>query len=263
MNTRSARRLSLTVVACILALALPGQDPAPAKGPDKEILDKLATLKEVVADKKFARDAEGVSIIDDLLKKAQAGVDPKDATAIVKGLDGVLSTGKVRPPDNTSLYNGAVAALGRLGPEGAKVLKAAYSGKRFPDKKEWVPLREQLLKNIGRTKDESMVKFLVDEARRSPEAALQAAAGEALGNYEESKDAIRKEIVGDLIVTWGELSEVASQLGSNNVAAQNAQDRLSALSDKWNTSFAKLTRQNFSSFREWQAWYNKNKGVAW
>src|SRR5690606_25603764 len=150
---------------------------------------------------------------------------------------------KLRPADRTSLYIGAAAALGYCGEEGAKVLKAAYVKKRFPDKKEWVPLREQLLKYLGRTKDESMVKFLCEEARRQPEAALQAAAGEALGNYEDSKEEIRKEIVGQLLIRYGELAQLASEMGSSNIEAQNAQDRLAALQDKWNTTLAKLTRQ--------------------
>lgn len=265
MNHLLPRRFPLfAFAAAALTIAAAAQDPAPAKGPDKEIAEKIAVLKEVVADKKFAREEEGLKVIDELLQKSRAGVDPKDQGAIVKALDNVLTGGtKVRPPDNTALYSGAAAALGYCGAEGAKVLKGAYANKRFPEKKDWVPLREQLLKNLGRTKDESMVKFLTNEARRNPEAALQAAAGEALGNFEESKETIRKDIVGELLVTYGELAELASQMGSSNIAAQNAQDRLAALSDKWNTALAKLTRQNFSTFREWQAWYNKNKGQPW
>lgn len=245
-----------------LAAVAPAQDPAP-KEQDKEIAEKLDTLKECVLDRKMARDGEGLKMIDDLLLKVQAGVHPKDMTAIAKGLDDVFTKGKLRPIDQPGLYSGAAMALGYCGEEGAKVLKSAYSGKRFPDKKEWVPLREALLKNLGRTKDESMVKFLCNEARRQPEAALQAAAGEALGNFEDSKEALRKEIVGELMIRWGELAELASQMGSSNIEAQNAQDRLAALSDKWNTTLAKLTRQNHATFREWQTWYNKNRTQPW
>lgn len=263
MSGHLLSRALVLAFACAVGSAA-AQDPPPAKGPDKEVAEKIAVLKEVVADKKFARDEEGLKLIDELLQKSRAGVDPKDQTAIVKALDGVLTSGtKVRPPENTALYTGAATALGYCGAEGAKVLKAAYGNKRFPEKKEWVPLREQMLKNIGRTKDESMVKFLTNEARRHPEAALQAAAGEALGNFDESKDAVRKDIVGELLVTYGELAELASQMGSSNIAAQNAQDRLAALQDKWNSTLEKLTKQRCSTFREWQAWYNKNKNQPW
>ncbi len=243
--------------------AVRAQDPDAPKDGDKEVAAKVAVLKEVVQDKKFARDAEGLEAIDALLKKIGAGVGPKDKQAIVKSLDDVLSSGKLRPPENTGLYVGAAKALGYCGEPGAKVLKEAYTNKRYPEKKPWVPLREHLLRELGRTKDESMVKFLCDEARRSPEPALQAAAGEALGNFEESDEKIRKEIVKELLIKYGELAELASQMGSANIEAQNARDRLAALSDKWNTTLGKLTRQNLHKFGEWQTWYNKNKNEKW
>jgi hypothetical protein len=255
---------AIAALAGVLHAAPRPQDPEPAKGPDKEVAAMIETLKDVVADKKFARDDEGVQIIDKLLQKLQAGVVDKDRLAITKSLDGVLMSGpKVRPHDNTRLYVAAAAALGQCGVDGAKVLKNAYVSKRFPEKPDWVPFREHLLRNLGKTKDESMVEFLCDEARVSPEAGLQAAAGEALGNFEESKEAIRKSIVSDLLKRWGELAELADQTGSGNIAAQNARDRLAALSDKWNTTLAKLTRQNFHKFREWQTWHNKNKNLPW
>lgn len=246
----------------LMAMA-PAQDPEPPKEPDKEVAEKIDVLKDVVLDRKMERDEEGVKLIDELNMKMQAGVHPKDRASIVKALEDVFFKGKLRSPDRTSLYTGAAAALGYCGDEGAKVLRKAYDRKRFPDRKEWVPLREQLLKYLGRTKDESMVKFLCEEARRQPEAALQAAAGEALGNFEESKEAVRKEIVGEMLIRYGELAELASQMGSSNIEAQNAQDRLAALSDKWNTALAKLTRQNFTTFRDWQSWYNKNRTQPW
>ena len=262
MSAFAAARLPALVFAA-LAFAAVERAQEPAKGPDKEVADKLVVLRDCVADKKLLREDEGLKMIDELLIKWKAGVDPKDKVSIVKGFEGVFSQGKLRPPDNTKLYIGAATALGYCGAEGAKVLKATYTNKRFPEKKEWVPFREQLLRNIGLTKDESMVKFLLEEARRNPEAALQASAGGALGNFEESKEAIRKSIVDELLVTYGELSELASQMGSANVAAQNAQDRLAALKDKWNDALAKLTRQNFATFSEWQKWFNKNKNVPW
>ena len=259
--------LSLCLSALVTLLgSLPAvaQDPAPGKGPDKEVADKIETLKDIVLDKKFARDNEGVQIIDLLLEKLKAGLDEKDQQAIVKALEGVFMAGpKVRPPEKPDLYRGAAMALGYCGLEGAKVLKNVYTNKRFPERKEWLPLRELLLKNLGRTKDESQVKFLTKEARHNPEAALQAAAGDALGNFDESKEPVRKEIVGELMITYGELAEKAGQMGSQNIEAQNAQDRLAALKDKWNTTLGKLTRQNFATFREWRDWYNKNKALPW
>ena len=263
MNRLLPRCLS-ALVALLGSLPAVAQDPAAGKVPDKEVAEKIEALKDIVLDKKFARDGEGVKIIDELHQKSKAGLDEKDQMAFVKALEGVFMAGpKIRLPEKPELYNGAAAALGYCGVEGAKVLKNVYTNKRFPEEKAWLPLREQLLKYLGRTKDESQVKFLLKEARRNHEAALQAAAGEALGNFDESKEPVRKEIVGELMVTYGELSEKAGQLGSQNIEAQNAQDRLAALRDKWNTTLGKLTRQSFATFREWQTWYNKNKAQPW
>lgn len=252
---------SRSFLLALLTMPLLAQSP-PAKGPDKEIAEKVAVLKEVVADKKFTRDAEGLQVIDFLLQKVQGTIEPKDRTIVVKALGDVFTGGKVRPHDKIELYVGAAAALGYCGPEGAKVLKAAFQDKRFPEKTDWVPLREQLLKNLGRTKDESMIKFLCNEARRNHEAGLQAAAGEALGNFEDSKEELRKDIVSELLIRYGELNQLATQIGSS-IDAQNAQDRLSTLKDKWNSTLAKLTKQNFDKFGDWQAWYNKNKSQPW
>lgn len=252
------------VFAFAALLPVRAQDPKPApKGPDKEVADMCDRLKDCVNDKKVARDAEGVDLIDKLLQKVDAGVDPKDKVMILKQLDAVFTQGKLRPFDRTELYTGAAFALGKIGgPDAAKVLKDAYDSKRFPSKPDWVRFREALLKNLGRTKDESQVKFLVKEASNNTEAALQAVAGEALGNFAESKEALRKEIVSGLLVKYGELAEKASQPGSN-IQGQNANDRLAAVADKWNTALAQLTGQSFTSFRDWQVWYNKAKGQPW
>jgi hypothetical protein len=252
------------LASLLLPAAVPAQDPDKPKGPDKEVAEQIDRLKEVVLDRKMARDGEGVDAIDKLLMKVkEADLDPKDRAAIVKAYEHALTGGKQRPHDKPELYNGAVEALGYLGPDGAKVLSKAYFNKsRFPEKPEWVPLRERMLKNLGRTKDESMVQMLIKEAVRNPEAALNGAAGEALGNFEESKDAVRKDIVGELMTKYGSLDEKASQIGTN-IEAQNAQNTLAAIQDKWHSTLSRLTKQNFTTFREWQTWHNKHRNAPW
>jgi hypothetical protein len=84
-----------------------------------------------------------------------------------------------------------------------------------------VPLREQLLKNLGRTKDESHGQVPDQRGRASPQAALQAAAGEALGNFEDSKEPVRKEIVSELLVKYGELNQKASQGHQHRLAERH------------------------------------------
>lgn len=259
-NTPSTFRSSLAAFAGFILLMIAGCDVAAQKPvPDKEVAAKAAALKKVAANKKFTEDAKGVTLIDELMQKQQAGMIKKDEQLVVKTLDAVINKGKVRPSDKARLYVAAAEALGRHGEAGAKSLKKAYNNRnRFKVKPMWVPLRERLLRNIGRAKDEDDIKFLLDEANRNPEAALQAAAGAALGNFEESKQKIRREIVGSLLVTYGSLSERASQ-GGTSIDAQNAKDRLAAITGKWNATLKKLSRQDFDTFREWQSWFQKNK----
>ena len=258
-NTRTL----LTLAAFTFALATPVAAQKAAKvAVDPTVATKLKELKAIAADKKFAQDAKGIQIIDELIQKHEKGLHPKDQKSIVKGLDSLLNKGRLRPAAKAQVYNAAAEALGRHGKDGAKVLKSAYEKKRFPKKRAWVPLREKLLVNIGRTEDENMVKFLLDEARRSPEAALMAAAGKALGNYKDAKQKLRREIVSGMIIKWGSLAEAGSQLGAN-VEAQNAKYRLSTISGPWNDTLKALTGQNFDTFQKWQSWYNKNKNSKW
>ena len=253
----------ISLVAITLALTAPVAAQKKAKIPsDPEVATKLKALKSIAGDKKFTQDAKGIEIIDELIQKQEKGLNAQDQKNVAKGLDSLLNKGRLRPATKAQIYNATAEALGRHGKAGAKALKSAYEKKRFPKKREWVSLREKLLINIGRTKEEAMVKFLLDEARRSPEAALMAAAGKALGNFAESKQKLRREIVSGMIIKWGSLAEMGSQLGAN-VEAQNAKYRLSTISGPWNDTMKALTGQNFDTFQKWQSWYNKNKNAKW
>ena len=254
------RHLSLTL---LLALPLQAQDPAAAPaGPDKEVAEQLKRLKDAVNDRKQERDLEAQDIITLLVKKWEAGLVDKDKQAIVKGLDGVFAA-KPRKPDNIQIYKCTAAALGQIGKDGAKVLEEAYDSSKFPEKTEWVPMREAVLRALGKTKDEGHVKFLLDIARRESEAALQAAAGEALGNFEGSDEKIRKDIVSGLLIRYGEMDSRARQIDPVDMEAQNMRDRLAVVSGKWNETLSRLTKQNFDQYPEWNEWYNKNKNKDW
>ena len=248
--------------AC-LALALPAQAGGAKAVPDKEVAEKLKELKGVVSDRKFSRDAEGLDIITLLVKKWRGGLVASDQKAVVKGLGSVLLQGRVRPPDRIQLYDAAAAALGETGKLGAPPLQKAFESSRFPRKAQWIMLRESLLKALGKTKDEGMVKFLVDVAQRNPEPALQAAAGQALGNFDDSKESLRKMIVDKLLRTYGSMESKASVIDHADIQAQNARERLAVVSGKWNQTLRRLTGQKFDRFADWQRWFNKNKLKKW
>jgi|KBSSwiStaDraftv2_1062776.scaffolds.fasta_scaffold233791_2 hypothetical protein len=259
------RRCSLAWLLCAVSGVSSAQGDAASapKQPDKEVAEKLAALKDVVEDRKCARDGEAPDLITVLVQKWQAGLADKDKKDVIKGLGNVFATGKLREPEKAQIYIATAAALGQLGPDGAKPLQDAFEGKKIPDKEAWVPVREGMLKAIGRTKDESRVKFLLDVARRDSEAPLQAAAGEALGNFDESKQDLRKEVVNGLLIKWGEMDSRARVIDPADIEAQNQRKRLAVISGKWNDTLRRLTKQQFDNFPEWQEWMNKNKGKDW
>lgn len=253
--------LLLPLLLASWSMPLSAQEDAPQAPPppDAELPGKVDELKDIVNDKKFTRDAEGLGVITTLVQKWQQGLNDKDKAVVVKALDGVLQKGKLRPADMGQLYVAAATALGQLGKDGSKPLKSAFDGSRFPNKPDWVPLREAILKAMGKTKDESQIKFLVEVARQHPEAQLEAAAGEALGNFEDSKLETRKDIVRNLLIRYGEIDSRARQIDPADIEAQNMQKRLNVISGKWNSTLGRLSGQSFNDFPGWNEWFNKSK----
>ena len=100
MTNHTFPKLSLAAAALAFALAQPAVAQKPAKIPsDPDVEVQLKELKAVAKDKKFARDAEGVQIIDVLIQKQQKGLNAKDQKSIVKGLDSLLNKSRLRPAD--------------------------------------------------------------------------------------------------------------------------------------------------------------------
>lgn len=265
MRTTSRSLLSFAVLLACNGLWAQGDGKPPQK-PDPAVAKLLDELKDAVLDRKVEHDADGIKVIDQLAGKVRDGsMIEKDQESFAKGLEAVFTKGKVREPDKIQLYVAAGYALGLLGEKGVKPLMDAYKSSRFPDKPEWVRLREDLLKDLGKTKtkDGKAIKFLMDEARRAPEPPLMAAAGEALGNFDGADQKIRKDIVNNLLIRYGEVDSLARVLDPANIEAQNARDRRAAISDKWNTTLGKMTGQDFRSYPEWNGWYQKNKNSDW
>lgn len=271
--TRYASLFTFLLIGVLSPLAsLPAQDDKPDPSakptkeeirPDKEVAAKLDQLKEIANDKKFARDGEGLDVITILVKKWQEGLNDKDKKEVVKGIEGAMTKGKLRPADKAQLYIGAATALGELGKDGAESLQSVFDDKRFPEKEEWVPFRAEVLKALGKTKDESRIKFLIKVARHHHEAQLEAAAGEALGNFEDCKEEVRKDIVSNLLIRYGEIDSRARQLDPADIEAQNMQKRRNVISGKWNETLRRMTGEAFHEYPEWNEWFNKNKNKAW
>jgi hypothetical protein len=239
---------------------------APPADPDPELPGQLKEFKDAIDAREGAEDAKATALIDGWLSKYESYA-PKDKEQILKSLDLALTSTKVkRPPEKIGLYTAAATALGRMEDAGAKLLRKAFDSPKFK-KREWVNVRAVLLKQIGKTKDDSpaTLKLLLNTAERDPEDALMAAAGEALGNYADLPLDRRKDIVKDLVKKFGEVHGKANaSLDPGDAQTQRSKQTLAAISDPWNTTLAGLTKRNdIRTAPDWQNFWNKHKGDDW
>lgn len=249
--------LVLAPLAFAQAAATP---PAPV---DPTLPDRLKELRSMVVQPKMEEDFRAVDLIQTLTKDTDKR-NPKDLDLIVKALGDVFRTGKVRPADRAHLYDEAAKQLGKLGADGARELVKAVTDNRFKAR-DYSPVRAKLLTEIGHTKDEKQVDFLLEQALRSPDNDVMGVAGEALGNFTSLEIKHRREVVKQLVSRYGEWHGKATQPESSDPKApvdfspQNARETLNRIQGRWNSALSALTGQAFTSAPDWQRWINKNR----
>ena len=251
---------AMLLAALASAAVTTAQDPKPA---DATLDDQINEFKEAISERDGEQDQKAIGLIDAFNQKYK-DLEKKDQSDVRKVLDDALTSTRIRrPPEKIGMYTAAAAALGGMGDDGARILKKAFDSSKFK-KREWVDLRAVLLKWLGKTKDESMIKTLTDVARRDPEDKLMAAAGEALGNFADQPLKVRKDIVKDLINKFGEVHGKANaSLDPGDAQVARSKQRLAAISDPWNETLKMLTKHEFRSAPEWQTFWNKEKGENW
>ena len=258
-------------IFCALAL-LPSPAPAsltnvvelaqaqtPNTNPDnrpeiKEQLEKLSTL----IGQRGKQDIEAIAVLDTLVQEFEkSGI--KDRQAIVKAIDNCFSVKRQETEEgvrDNKLYIASAVCLRTMGPESAPVL-IKWIGQK--DHRKDLALQAKLITSLGKTHDEAgrkvIVKLLVD---KSP--AVQAAAAEALGEFTEADQKVRKECVEELITT-----ALMPAKGMIDVQSptQSDRDRWDTISAPIITSLQRLTRHNESDPQKWQAWWNDNKKKDW
>jgi HEAT repeat protein len=235
------------------------QDDAPNTNPDNrpEVKELLVKLSDHIGER-GKQDAEAIAVLDLLVPEFEkSGV--KDRQAIVKGLDKCLDVRRTESEDglrDNKLFLAAAVCLRTMGPESAPVLIKWIGHK---DHKKDLALQAKLITSLGKTRDEAgrkvLIKLLVD---KSP--AVQAAAAEALGEYSEADQKVRKECVQDLITM-----ALMPAKGLIDVQTPNQADR-----ERWDTisapiitSLQRLTRHTETDPQKWQAWWNDNKKKDW
>ncbi len=257
MATHAIRRSWL---ALVLATATVAQDAAPPVDPG--LPDQLKQLRAFVTDTKMLSDMQAVGLMRKLATDLD-GRNPKDKERIAKAFGDVFRAGKLRTGPNEALYRETADELAKFGDLGAPEIQKALADARWKNNR---PLLSHMILALGRTKDAKQVDWLLDTTTRSPIDELRAAAGEALGNYNELDLRARRDVVKAIVREWGSLHARATTPDPTdpNVPIdpnpRNARETLRAVEGKWSNTLTKLTGVSHSGFVEWQRWLNKNPG---
>jgi hypothetical protein len=252
-------RALASTAALIAASLVPAQTPAV----DASLPERIKELRALVKHPRMEDDYRAIDRIRELAKDPAAR-HPKDQERIADALGDVFRAGKTRPPGQSQLYEAAADALASFGADGARALQKAATDDRVSGR-EYARLRAHLVRALGRTKDESQVDWLLEQALRSPDDPVLAAAGEALGNFTALPVPKLRDVVKRMVGRFGEWDMRASQLDPTDPNApidlgpQNARATLDHVRGPWNATLRALTGQSLSDAPDWQRWLNKNK----
>ncbi|MCB9878701.1 MAG: HEAT repeat domain-containing protein [Planctomycetes bacterium] len=259
MNRTPLSRLAM-VTALLLGAAIAQETKEPPVDP--ALPDQLKELKKEASDRKMEADFHVIDTIQHLAKDLDKK-NPKDVEKIAKGIGDVFFAGKLREGNKDILYREAADALAKFGEDGAKELAKAVTHKRFKDN---LGLQAHMMLALGKTEDDKQIDFLLETTTRSPHDELRAASGEALGNFTKAKLTVKRDIVKEIIRTWGGFHQRATVAVNNTPGApvnfdpQNARKTLRACEGKWVATLQKLTGVSQTQFPDWQHWLNKNPG---
>lgn len=242
-------------VARAVRLAPQDEDERPDKRPEvKELLKRLSEL----ASKRGKEDTEGVGVIDKLTKEfPDSGA--KDREAIAKGVAKCLSEKRTETDGvfDNKLYLAAATALGEMGPESAKALMGWIDHKTL---RKDMAVQRQLILSLGKTRDPKAIKTLMDLVKHK-EPTMQGAAAEALGNYKDEPQDVRKEIFEEILK---ELTAVKGQVDADiGLADTITRERYDVIAAPMVTTLRELSGHEERDPAEWQHWWNKNKKENW
>ena len=228
-------------------------DPKPDKRPEvKELLSQLKGH----AGKRGKEDKQAVAVVDSLVVEFQNS-GRKDRASIAKG---VASCFKQKRPEkndffNSELYNACAVALGTMGPESAAELTDWIGHKTL---RKDVELQRRLILSLGKTRVEKSVKDLEDLLNdKSP--TVQAAAGEALGNYTFLKAKERKKVFEAVLKILTSAKNAKDSDPLDTIAAE----RYNAISASMVTTLQVLSGEDLRDPSKWRTWWNKNKKRDW
>ena len=228
-----------------------------------EIEDKRPEIAELVdafkdhIGKRGEQDSEAVGIVDQFLQEwDQCG--PKDRASIVKALSKAFDQKRRELedglPDN-KLYLACATALGEMGEFATKDLQKWIGNKKH---RKNIALQRRLILSLGKTKDTDAVKDLLD-LLNDKDNAIIAAASQALGDFEEAEQKVRKDIFNDLL----KLLTTTKALKDSDINDIVSRERYDAIAAPITTTLQALSGHDARKPEDWQRWWNKNKKKDW
>lgn len=233
------------------------QDDDEVQKPDKrpEVKELLERLKGH-ASKRGKQDQQAIEVVDELTQEFEnSGL--KDRAAIAKGIGATLKQKRQERDGvrDNKLYLVAATALGRMGPESVKPITGWIGHKTH---RKDLPLQRILILSLGKTKVEKSVDTLID-LLDNKDATVQAAAAEALANYDGSELKVRKDCFKEILqAIMGVHNSVKADV--NDTIAQQRYDVIAA---PMITSLQVLSGHDERQPDKWQRWWNKNKKKNW
>lgn len=245
------------------------QDEEAPKPDERAEVAKLIEQLDGHLKARGGEDDEAMGAIDQLSVEFEES-GPKDRQAIAAIVaECVVVKRKDLAEDvpDQKLQTHAAKALGAFGEEGGKHLLKLVEHSALDGR---LKARREAILSLGRTKTEKGVKVLIkllDNAVYE----VEGAAAQALGNYSDAKEKVRKEIVEALlkkIVPLADLLEDSGDYSGTGAADSNEdfeekQKEYEALAAGTASSLAALTGHQESDFRAWQRWWNDNKRESW
>ncbi|MEZ5979522.1 MAG: HEAT repeat domain-containing protein [Planctomycetota bacterium] len=233
---------------------------------------EVATLIEQLEGHLKARgeeDDEAIRVIRDLSVEFDNS-GPKDRKAIAKIVAECVEVKRKELAEDVpdqKLQTEAAKAMGGFGEEGGDLLLKLVDSKELEGKAK--AQRETIL-SLGRTKHEKGVKVLV-KMLDDKNYEVEGAAAQALGNYSDAKEKVRKDIVEALLKKIVPLSDLMEDSGDysgtgqadSNEDFEEKRKEYEALASGTMSSLALLTGHSEEDFRGWQAWWNDNKREKW
>jgi HEAT repeat protein len=238
---------SLLVLLPILLAA------APLSSGQIAVDDRIASLQEHV---KKPSDDQACVVIDGL-SQTFSTMSEDDQKKTVAAFEKCLNAKREEGDDK--LFETTVAAFANCGELGQK---ATIKSLKVPNVAKRRGVLAHALRSLGHHKDPGTVKTLTDYLVNS-EPIVVAGAADALGNFGEQPEKVRKPVVEELVKNYASYHSAASNAQASNKEKGVAKDRLNVVEKPFLDALKKLTSQEFTDAPAAQKWFNDNKSKKW